>query len=294
MPGAKLSRNDLFVVIAVAIWGASNPLVKFALYEISPNAFVGVRLILSSFLMLGALQRSEKSLRTNRADFFKFSLLGLFGYGIFHPLFTAGLKYSTASDCGIIMALSPLFGVIISLLMGMEKVTRNHFIGILISLVGVSILIGKDLPDIRNRSAHFIGNLFFLGAVISFAFYTVLAGPVLAKNSPLKVSAYAIVMGTIFSLPLTMRPMAEQNWPALSATAWIIVGFSAAMANCVSYTLWYRAVSKIGPARTMIYHNLVPVVTILLAIPILGEAVSRYQLLGAAVAISGIYIARRG
>ena len=44
----------------------------------------------------------------------------------------------------------------------------------------------------------------------------------------------------------------------------------------------------------MIYHNMVPVITISFAIPILGETISFLQFLGAVVAIAGIYIARRG
>ena len=62
----------------------------------------------------------------------------------------------------------------------------------------------------------------------------------------------------------------------------------------VSYTLWTRGVAKIGAAKTQIYQNLVPVTTVCLAFPILGERISSHQVVGGLVAIFGVYIARRG
>jgi drug/metabolite transporter (DMT)-like permease len=244
--------------------------------------------------MLGMLKISEKGIKASYSDFLKFCLLGLFGNGLFQPLFTTGLKYTTASDCSIIMATSPLFGIIISVLMGIEKVSKKMIIGILISFIGVIIIVSKDMPSSFSLATHFGGNLLMVGAVISFALYTVLAKPVLIKNSPLKVNTYSIVTGTFISFPWSIRSVLDQNWLSISATAWFVILFCVIITTALGYTLWYRGVAKIGPARTMIYHNLVPVTTISFAIPILGETISGFQVLGAVIAIGGIYIARRG
>lgn len=278
----------------IIIWGASNTIIKLALREISPMGFVGLRLILSSFLMLAMLKISEKNIGASFSDFLKFTLLGLLGYGIFHPLFTAGLNYTTAADCSIIMATSPLFGVIISIAMQIEKVNKKNVLGILISLIGVFIVVSKDLPSTLAWATRFTGNLLMVGAVISFAFYTVLAKPTLEKNSPLKVNTYSIVTGTVILLPMAIKPVLSQNWLAVSPLAWFVLLFCVIISTGLSYTLWYRGVAQIGPTRTMIYHSLIPVTTISFAIPILGETISFYQVLGAFIAVIGIYIARKG
>ena len=278
----------------IIIWGASNTIIKLALREISPMGFVRLRLILSSFFMLAMLKISEKNIGASFSDFLKFTLLGLLGYGIFHPLFTAGLNYTTAADCSIIMATSPLFGVIISIAMQIEKVNKKNVLGILISLIGVFIVVSKDLPSTLAWATRFTGNLLMVAAVISFAFYTVLAKPALEKNSPLKVNTYSIVTGTVILLPMAIKPVFSQNWLAVSPLAWFILLFCVIISTGLSYTLWYRGVAQIGPTRTMIYHSLIPVTTISFAIPILGETISFYQVLGAFIAVIGIYIARRG
>jgi drug/metabolite transporter (DMT)-like permease len=286
--------NDFLVLLVIIIWGASNTIIKLALREISPMGFVGLRLILSSFFMLAMLKISEKNIGASFSDFLKFTLLGLLGYGIFHPLFTAGLNYTTAADCSIIMATSPLFGVIISIAMQIEKVNKKNVLGILISLIGVFIVVSKDLPSTLAWATRFTGNLLMVGAVISFAFYTVLAKPTLEKNSPLKVNTYSIVTGTVILLPMAIKPVLSQNWLAVSPLAWFVLLFCVIISTGLSYTLWYRGVAQIGPTRTMIYHNLIPVTTISFAIPILGETISFYQVLGAFIAVIGIYIARKG
>jgi drug/metabolite transporter (DMT)-like permease len=286
--------NDFLVLLVIIIWGASNTIIKLALREISPMGFVGLRLILSSFLMLAMLKISEKNIGASFSDFLKFTLLGLLGYGIFHPLFTAGLNYTTAADCSIIMATSPLFGVIISIAMQIEKVNKKNVLGILISLIGVFIVVSKDLPSTLAWATRFTGNLLMVGAVISFAFYTVLAKPTLEKNSPLKVNTYSIVTGTVILLPMAIKPVLSQNWLAVSPLAWFVLLFCVIISTGLSYTLWYRGVAQIGPTRTMIYHNLIPVTTISFAIPILGETISFCQVLGAFIAVIGIYIARKG
>jgi drug/metabolite transporter (DMT)-like permease len=286
--------NDFLVLLVIIIWGASNTIIKLALREISPMGFVGLRLILSSFFMLAMLKISEKNIGASFSDFLKFTLLGLLGYGIFHPLFTAGLNYTTAADCSIIMATSPLFGVIISIAMQIEKVNKKNVLGILISLIGVFIVVSKDLPSTLAWATRFTGNLLMVAAVISFAFYTVLAKPALEKNSPLKVNTYSIVTGTVILLPMAIKPVLSQNWLAVSPLAWFVLLFCVIISTGLSYTLWYRGVAQIGPTRTMIYHSLIPVTTISFAIPILGETISFYQVLGAFIAVIGIYIARKG
>jgi drug/metabolite transporter (DMT)-like permease len=286
--------NDLFLLLSVVILATTNVLVKLALSEIGPLSFVGFRMVLTSLFMLGLLWAVEKDLRLNRRDFWPLCILGLFGYGSFHLLFTVGLDYTTSSDASILIATSPLYAAMLAPLLGAEKFGKKVIIGILISLCGVVIIVSKDIP----RSFHFDrsvwGNLMEIGAAFSFAIFNVLAKPALERNSTLKVTTYSIIAGTVFLLPFTLREVVRQEWLSLSATGWFILAFCVVFTAGVSYTLWNRGIARIGAAKTQIYQNLIPVTTVSLAHPILGEALSFPQVLGGLVALIGVYIARRG
>ena len=289
-----LNINDLLVFLAAVIFGATNAFIKLALREIDPLSFVGFRMILTSLFMWLLLRVCEKNTDTRRSDFWQFWLLGLFGYGVFHLIFTIGINYTTASDTAILMATSPLYGVILATLLGIDKVRKNMFMGILISICGIMILVSKDVSGSFRLIRPLMGNLLILVAAVSFAVYTVLAKPILGRNSPLKVNTYSLMTGTVFLLPFTLPSVTRHNWLSLSTSSWFVLLFCIIITAGVGYTLWNHGVAKIGPARTQIYQNITPVVTISFAVPLLGEAISVFQVLGALIAILGVYIARRG
>ncbi len=286
--------NDLLVLVAIIIFGVTNVVIKLGLREMSPLSFVGFRMILTSLFMLGLLKAMEKSIGTNRSDFGHFCLLGLFGYTIFHLVFTIGINLTTAAAAAFLMATSPLCGAIIAVLLGLEKVSKKMILGILISLCGVGLLVSKDVPQTFDLANALVGDLLIVGAAFAFTLFTVLAKPALKKNSPLKVNTYSIVTGTIFMIPFTLPSVVSKDWLSLSPVGWFSIVFCVVITAGVSYTLWNRGVAKIGASKTQIYQNLTPVVTASLSIPVLGEMISPLQVLGALIAIIGVYIARRG
>ncbi len=286
--------NDLLVLLVIVIWGITNTFVKLALRETDPMTFLGIRTILTSLYMFFLLWIIEKKVSIRRGDLGSFLWVGFLGYTLFQFFYTIGFYYTTASSAAMILSTSPLYGVILSIVWGGEKAGRGVWAGILISILGVAIIISGGTLHSWRQMGSMLGELLIMGAAISFAFYTVFAKPLLLSNSPLKVNAYTGIAGTLFLLPLTYDHLTPSNWASISFTVWAILLFCIIITAGISLTLWYRGVSRIGPTKTQIYQNLVPVTTISSAIPILGETVSLLQVLGAAVAIIGIYIARRG
>jgi drug/metabolite transporter (DMT)-like permease len=62
----------------------------------------------------------------------------------------------------------------------------------------------------------------------------------------------------------------------------------------VAYLFWYRGVQRLGSARTAAYSNMVPVVALVVASIWLGERPTLFQVVGAAVILGGIWLARMG
>jgi drug/metabolite transporter (DMT)-like permease len=93
---------------------------------------------------------------------------------------------------------------------------------------------------------------------------------------------------------LGLPSLADTPFGDLSLLAWGGVFYAGVLAIGLAYLLWYRGVQKIGNSRTAAYSNLTPIVALGVAWAWLGEIPRLLQLLGAAVVLVGLSLARLG
>ena len=110
--------------------------------------------------------------------------------------------------------------------------------------------------------------------------------------SPSRVSAVVIPL-TWGLLALTAIPQAgEQDWH-VGWEIWVLLVFATVGPLVLTNVLWFRSISKIGPARATLAANLQPFVAALLAVVLLSEPLGLLQVLGGLLIASGILLARR-
>jgi drug/metabolite transporter (DMT)-like permease len=192
------------------------------------------------------------------------------------------------------MATSPIWVAVIGYLLRIERINRLMWAGILLSFTGIVVLISGGGGEIDLGSATLVGDLLLLGCAAAWALYTTASKPLLARYSPLKLTAWTMVAGTIPLLVISAPALAQQDWSAISAAAWAGLAFSTLMAVVVGYLIWYTSVQRVGNARTAIYSNLTPVIAIVFAWLTIGSTLAPLQLLGAAVVLSGLMLTRYG
>ena len=100
-------------------------------------------------------------------------------------------------------------------------------------------------------------------------------------------------IGTIF-LSLSAVPSALSfEWSRPDWTYYAATIGSGAFSIGVANVFWSVGVQKLGPGRTANFGNLVPVLAFLLSYIVLDERVLPIQVIGAAVTIGGVWLARR-
>ena len=82
------------------------------------------------------------------------------------------------------------------------------------------------------------------------------------------------------------------DWSGVSATVWLLLFPSGLFALNVAFLVWYTAVQKLGPARTSIYSNVVPIVAMITAAIFLGEPITGAKLMGVAAVLGGVVLTR--
>jgi drug/metabolite transporter (DMT)-like permease len=178
---------------------------------------------------------------------------------------------------------------IMSSIAGHDRLSAARWAGALLSFTGIYTLVGLRA---ELSSATFAGDAMIFGAMLCWSVYSVAAQPLLRRHSPLVVTGWAMIMGTLVYLAFAVVPMLHTDWSAISTFSWALMTASALLALAFSYIVWYTAVQKIGSARTAIYSNLTPIVAMIVAATWLGEAITRTQIVGATLILSGIALTR--
>jgi drug/metabolite transporter (DMT)-like permease len=240
--------------------------------------------------MYGGLRLLEPESRLGRKDLFPMAALGCLGVGTAQTGFTFGLSMTSAASTGLIFSTAPVWGMLLGSVLGHERPTGRGVVGVALSIVGVGVVFYEGLGA---GSTSLIGNLWVLLAAVSVGVYTVLSVPLLERHTPLTVATYPILFGGPFVLLLSSPQLLNLGWGSVGVGVWASVGYSAVFATAFAFVGWQRGISRIGANRTLIYQYLITAVGVASGIVFFGERLGVEKVVGGAVILLGVYLARR-
>lgn len=282
--------SDILLLCVAAIWGINFVAMKFLLAHISPVNLVLFRFFFGSILLFLLLFFSG-DVKIPFRDFFFLCLLGIIGITIYQFFFTYALKYTSVTNVSIIINSAPLYGGILSSLFGFEKFNKKRILCIITGFFGVFIIITKGTFSLESGDAT--GNILAVVSSFLWALYTILSKPLLDRHSPLKVTTYSMVTGSVLLIPFVPFYLDLSELMRLSIVGWAILSFTVVFSIVIAFFLWYRGVKKIGPSRTIIYQYSIPVFAAFFAYLLIHEQLYFSQLIGAAIVFLSLWLARR-
>ncbi len=290
-----LSWADGLLCLTVLFWGINFSVVKFALAELSPLAFNGLRVLLASSLLLILAPALGYSFHFQRRHLPHLIGLGLVGSTAYQLFFIFGAANTTADNASLILATVPAWVALAGTLLGTERVTGQGWLGVILSLAGIALIV---LGSNRQVNLHFGGatlggDALILGATLAWSVYTLASRPLLRHYSPIAVTSFAGALGNIPVALLGLSSLLKLDWTSIPLSAWLALIFSGVFSITLAYFFWNYGVSRLGSTRTALYSNLVPPVALLTAWLWLGETLTSAQVLGALLALGGVALARR-
>ncbi len=295
-----MARMDVLLLLMTLIWGTNYALVKSAFRELDPQAFNALRMVLASAVMAATSRVARGSglheifhtpAPVTRSDWGRLAWVGLVGHGLYQYLFIGGLARTSVANSALLVSSSPIVITLLSSFSRHERPGLLHWLGTIVSLAGIYVVVGHGIHIGGDSLA---GDLMLMGAVVCWGLYTIGARPLMARHSPVGVTALTMLIGTLAYLPIAAPHLAAVAWGDVSAITWLKLVYSAIFALCVAYTIWYAAVQTRGSARTAVYSNLLPIVAMVTAYFWLGEAIGLTKALGGAAVLAGVAIARLG
>ena len=219
-------------------------------------------------------------------------LMGATGVFAFNLCFMYGLARIPASRGSLIMALNPAVTLLGAALFLHEHLTRYKVIGIVIALVGVAVVLGHGNPLGVVSGSVGVGELVMFGCPLAWAVSTLIAKRMLPGMAPIGSTTWSAIIGTAM-LTVVAASSGQLMAVGVSWRAWAATITSAIFGTAIALVLFYDGVRRIGPARTSVFINLVPVFAVALGVLLLGEPREPSMLVGGALVIGGIFLLNR-
>ena len=281
------------LILTTLCWGLNAVFARMTAGEISPMLLVSIRWLGTLVLLVLFARRTIlEGLPTIRLHIGYTFLMGLVGLGGFGTLIYYSAYYTTAVNIGIIQGAMPAIVLVGSCWFFRTSVNLVQIVGIVVTMLGVVFVsISGELENMMSLSFN-NGDLMMLIAVVFYGAYTV---GLRRKHNLSSMVLFASVVGWAFisTLPLTIYEFASGRtvWP--DENVWIIVGLIVLLPSFLSQICFIASVKLIGPARSGVFVNLVPVFASVLAVQLLGETFELYHGISLLLVLSGIYIFER-
>ncbi|MGE5628858.1 MAG: DMT family transporter [Solirubrobacterales bacterium] len=288
------ARIYFLMVLSCLFWGGAFIATKLSTPYIPTFTLTFYRFFIAAVILYFVLLKKDKNIyRLTKKDIPVFLITGIIGMFGYHVLFFTSLRYTTAINSSLLSASSPIITTILCIIFLKDKVNPKRLAGIAISFSGVMLTISNANLQVFTHLSFNHGDLIMLAAVIVWSSYQVYSKTIIKNYSPILLIFYSFVFCDIFLIPFVIyeNPLTFINKIPLSAHLSVI--YMGIFPSVVSYVVQQYSILKIGPSRTSIFINLIPIFSITLSVLILGETFTPVKLLTALLIIAGVYICQK-
>lgn len=280
----------LYPLLTVMIWAGNNVITKAAAGRIFPAEIGFYRWLLAGLLFTPFLLRPVLRNRAAiRPIVGKIAILGVLGMAIYQSLAYYAANITTATNMGIILSLVPVMTLGMSIARLGTALTAGALMGALVSFAGVLLVVSQGSWAVLVAHGVNLGDLMMLIATLAYATYSTLLKKWQLRMPPLQLLYLQILVAIVALFPLfLLSPKTGLNTGNIP-----LVLYACIPTSMIAPLLWMKAISILGPSRTTLFFNLVPILTALVAALALGEQLAAYHFIGGALTLGGVILAER-
>ena len=266
---------------------------KWGFASIPPLTLAFLRVFLGAATLLVAMRAVYPRRSFTRRDWYGFTILG-FWVAITLATQFLGTDLTTASEGALITVLTPVFTLILGVVVLDELLTGRKVTGMGLALVGTIIVLATryDMAMLGVGSIFGIGMLVL--ASVGWAVYTVWGKPLIRRYSALETATYS----TVLSVPMLglLVPvefhLTDVSLSSLSLTLPVAgaIFYLGVLSTAVAWYCWYKGIEYVDTGTVAVYFFAQPVVGAVLGVLFLGESVGTGFFVGALIMGVGIYL----
>ena len=285
------------LTMVAALWGGTFIAGKILAQSLPlMTAAFGRFFVASILLVFVAVKMEGKLPRLNREQILLTAILGFTGIFLYNICFFGALARVPAGRTSLFVSLTPIVTAVLAVLIFSERLGVRRWAGILVALIGAIVVItrGDLIGGITDISQSLgLGELMMLGAVFSWAAYTLISRKALETLSPIVATTYGTLWGFVFLTIGAIGEFKDVDWIHLDWRVWTSVFYLGAFGTVLAFIWYYQGIQTVGPSRTAIFTNLVPAFGVLFSAALLGEPILISMVVGGLIAVLGVSLVNK-
>jgi drug/metabolite transporter (DMT)-like permease len=288
MMKSQSGRIWLMVIASTFFWGSNFNAGHAVAGDVTPLTAAAERFAIALVLFWAirfSFGKAESQLALRDAlVLIPLGLIGVFGFN--YAFFTA-MHTTSALNAALIMALSPMVSTLLSVMLLNAQIRLYQYLGMLVAFIGVTFVITGGHFSLLHTA---IGDVWMLVACSVWSLYSVGSKKYAGKIPSLQFARWTVSIGAvalIIAALLIEQPLATIG--NLTVQTHIILMYMGVCGSVLAYIYWLKGVFFLGPDKSAIAFNLVPVFTLLVSLAF-GLIPNLVQVLGMILVLAGVLI----
>ena len=293
-----MAKNYLaytFLILATLFWSGNFIVGKFAtLFEVPPLSLNFLRWALVWFILIPFTIKEILAKKNYiKENFLVIGFMGILSISTFNSVVYFALNFTQVINAVLMLAAIPPMIIIFSSIMKIEKTNIFQLSGLILSIIGVGTIISNaDIQKIISLSFN-KGDMWMLVCVLSWSLYSTLLKKNKFKLSQFSLIQIMVTVGLIFLVPQFLYEQSIGLDLKINKASVFIIIYVVIFPAIAAYYCWQKAIELIGPNRSAMFIQLMPLFSALLAIIIFNEKFQLFHFIGGAFIVSGIYLSNK-
>lgn len=282
------------LVFAVLFWAVNTVVAKGVVNDIPPLSLAFFRWITAMVFLYPfahkGLISERNAIRENIRPLF---LLSLPSVAMYNVLLYLGALYTTATNMSLVTAAMPAVTLGTAWMLTRVRPGPVQTAGISLAMAGVVVIVAKgDWTTLAGLNLN-PGDLLMLGAIVSWAVYSVFLKQTVLPVSAIPFLFMTMVLGTLSIFPFYLWELAVKGGFEVNASViWMFV-YLGICPSILSFIFWNHGVRVLGASLASVSVYLIPVFASVLACIFLGEQLFAYHFLGGILILLGLIFSSR-
>ena len=291
---ADISRGLWLGLLGIVIFAVTLPMTRLAVGTADAPQMSGIfiamgRAVVASVLSVLYLLVTRAPL-PRRQDVLPLMITAA-GVVLGFPLFTSvAMRHVEAMHASVIVGVLPLATAAVGALLHRQRPSLGFWLcaglGSALVIAFAMLRSGSAAGSLSIQFADLLLLAAMLCAAVGYGYGARLAQAMRAE--------YVICWALVMTLPLTV-PLAWANWPAVpvKATAWWAFAYLAVFSMWLGFFAWYRGLALGGTVRVSQVQLVQPFMSMLFAVPLLGERLDAVTVGFGLAVIATVFIGRK-
>lgn len=277
-------RRLIPLFAAFVLWGSQYVISKIALRTVPPVTLLALRYLVSVPALFIVLRLRHALTPIKKGDWPILFAIGFTGYFASFCLQMLGINRLTGSVSSLLGAMNPIFIPILAAFFLHERITPAKIACVALSMAGVVVIVGVD------GTVDASGALLMLASVFLWSTASIIIRRVSGRYDPMQIALIAILCALPFTGGWSFIEL--QSAPcSFTLESVLAVLYMGVLGTAVTHSLWNYSLRVMDASFCSMFYPMQPLVSSILGVLFLHEAVTPGFVIGALMICCGIVAA---